>query len=150
MSLKSLFLKYKYLDFIIYTCFGAAATAVNMLSYYLLYEKAGVNNVASTFLSWLFAVTFAFFTNKFFVFFSYTFKLKTVAKEAWMFYSCRAFTGALDILIMFLAVNILSYPAMLWKLISNFIVGVINYLAGKIVIFNHKEKRDKKASTEDQ
>lgn len=138
MGIREAVSKYKWLDFAIYTVFGAMATAVNMLSYYLLYGKAGVPNVPATFLSWLFAVTFAFFTNKLFVFFSYDFSPSAVLKEAWQFFSCRAGTGVLDIVVMFLAVNVMAWPAVIWKFISNLIVGVINYLAGKFLIFRRK------------
>ena len=55
-------------DFIIYCIFGAMATAVNMLSYEILYRMLGLMNVISVALSWFLAVTFAFFTNKYIVF----------------------------------------------------------------------------------
>ena len=58
----------KYGDFLVYCVFGAMATAVNMLSYELLYSLWGLANVPSVALSWFLAVTFAFFTNRYIVF----------------------------------------------------------------------------------
>lgn len=127
------------LNFIIYNLFGAVATAVNMGSYFLLYDIAGLENVPAVFLSWLFAVSVAFCTNKFFVFRSHATDHRTVLRELWQFFSCRISTGILDIVIMYIAVDRLHADAVLWKLISNLIVGLINYLVGQLVIFARKE-----------
>ncbi len=132
------FLK-NHIDFLVYCVFGAMATAVNMLSYHALYNIAGIANTLATLLAWFFAVTFAFFTNKFFVFRSKEMRASKVFSELMMFYTSRAGTGILDIIIMFFAVDIMSLPANLWKFIANLIVGVINYLAGKLFIFKHKK-----------
>ncbi len=131
------FLK-EHIDFLIYCIFGAMATAVNMLSYHVLYNITGVANTLAALLSWFLAVTFAFFTNKFFVFRSKEKRAGKVISELLMFYTSRAGTGVLDVAIMYIAVDLLSYPANLWKFIANLIVGVINYLAGKLLIFKHK------------
>ncbi len=131
----------EYKDFIIYCIFGAMATGVNMVSYHLLYNIAGMGNVISTFLAWLFAVTFAFFTNKFFVFVSFDRSLKTVMMELIGFFSCRISTGVLDIIFMYITVDLLSLRPVLFKFISNLIVGIINYLVGKLVIFKKRKKR---------
>ncbi len=136
MTLKN-FLK-EYVDFFVYCIFGAMATSVNMLSYHLFYNMWSVSNTLSTALSWFFAVTFAFLTNKFFVFKSKEIRLKKVLQELWMFYVSRAGTGVMDVAIMFLAVDIMAWPATMWKLFANFIVGIINYLAGKLLIFKNK------------
>lgn len=126
-------------DFVIYTVFGAMATLVNMGSYYLFYEKFGWANLVSTFVAWLLAVTFAFFTNKFFVFLSYDLAPRKVFSELVGFFSCRISTGVLDMAIMFVAVDLLSLHPNLWKFISNLIVGIVNYLVGKFMIFGKKK-----------
>lgn len=133
----------EYRDFVIYCIFGAMATGVNMISYHLLYNIAGIGNVISTFLAWLLAVTFAFFTNKFFVFVSFDRSLKTVARELIGFFSCRISTGILDVAFMYITVDLLGLMPVLLKFISNLIVGIINYLAGKLVIFKKKKKGEK-------
>lgn len=127
-----------YKDFFIYCIFGAMATGVNMLGYHLLYDVAGIRNVPSTFLAWLFAVTFAFFTNKFFVFVSFDRSPGTVMKELAGFFSCRISTGVMDVVFMYVTVDLLDMPPVLFKFISNLMVGIINYLVGKLVIFKRK------------
>ncbi len=132
-----------YSDFFVYCIFGAMATAVNMGSYYLLYEHMGIGNILATAIAWFLAVTFAFFTNKFFVFREPSMQVGKVLVELVSFFGGRIGTGLLDILIMWLAVDILHSHEMLWKLISNLIVGVVNYLFGKLIIFRkqHQDPR---------
>ena len=127
-------------DFIIYCIFGFMATLVNMLSYELLYKELGLMNVLSVALSWFFAVTFAFFTNKYIVFCVSGAKNRhSFLEELLYFYLCRAASGILDVAIMFITVDILDLNHTLWKFISNLAVGICNYLAGRLFIFA-KEK----------
>lgn len=127
-------------DFLLYCIFGAAATAVNMLSYELFYTLIGMPNVPSVALSWFLAVTFAFFTNKYIVFRGKAGEVMQhgIIKELGYFYFCRLASGILDVVIMFIAVDILSYNHTLWKFISNLVVGLCNYLTGKFFIFKKK------------
>ena len=55
------------------------------------------------------------------------------------FYACRAASGVLDVIIMFVAVDIMDWNHTLWKFISNIVMGICNYLAGRLFIFA-KEK----------
>lgn len=127
-------------DFLVYCIFGAMATLVNMLSYELFYAKLGIPNTPSVFLAWFLAVTFAFFTNKYIVFHVKGKRNKhRIGAELLYFYFCRAASGVLDIVIMFIAVDILSLNHTLWKFISNIAMGICNYLAGRLFIFA-KEK----------
>ncbi len=127
-------------DFIIYCIFGFAATLVNMISYELLFRRAGLDNVPSVMLSWFLAVTFAFFTNKYIVFSVKGAKSRhTIIQELLYFYLMRAASGVLDVAIMYIAVDILALNHTIWKFISNLAVGVCNYLAGRLFIFA-KEK----------
>ena len=128
----------KYSDFLTYCVFGFLATLVNMGSYHLLYDAAGISNVISTALAWLAAVTFAFFTNKFIVFRNRGMKASQVARELSMFYSARFSTGVIDIVFMFITVDVLSLSPLVCKFISNLIQGIINYLAGKLIIFRKR------------
>ena len=128
-------------DFLLYCVFGAMATAVNMVSYEILYRLSGLRNVLSVALSWFFAVTFAFFTNKYIVFRKEKGSQMrfNILNELGYFYLCRLASGVLDVAIMYIAVDILSYNHTLWKFISNLVVGLCNYLAGKFFIFSKKK-----------
>lgn len=115
------------------------ATLVNMLSYELLYAKLRLPNTPAVALAWFMAVTFAFFTNKYIVFRE---RGKTnrhsIAAELLYFYALRAASGVLDIIIMFIAVDVMNWNHTLWKFISNIAMGICNYLAGRFFIFAKK------------
>jgi putative flippase GtrA len=127
-------------DFFIYMIFGACATAINMGTYALLRRPIGMANVPATILAWVFAVTFAFFTNKVIVFSSKDFTRKNVLVELVAFFSCRLATGVLDVFVMWLAVDVLELTPLLWKFISNLIAGVINFTVGKLLIFRKRNR----------
>lgn len=138
-KIKVLFFKYK--SFIMYAFFGVCTTLVNWVSYFLLYNVAKIPNVPSTIVAWLLAVAFAFITNKLWVFDSKSFNSKTLIHEIWTFIAARLLTGVLDVGVMYLTVDILGWNAMLWKLLSNIIVIIINYILSKMIVFK-KENSD--------
>ena len=135
--IKDLFIKYKSL--IMYAVFGALTTVVNMASYYLCYNILHIPNVPSTVIAWVLAVAFAFITNKLWVFDSPSFDAQTLKHEIPTFFGARLATGVLDVAIMYLAVDRMHWNPTFWKLVSNVLVIIINYIASKLVIF----KKDK-------
>ena len=125
---------------ILYLFFGACTTAVNVVVY-VLCDRAGVPNVPSNVAAWVVSVLFAFVTNKLFVFESRDLSACRVVKEMGSFFGGRLLTGAMDIGIMFAAVDCLKLNSTLWKIISNIIVIIANYGISKL-IFKNKAKED--------
>ena len=125
---------------IAYVVFGVLTTLINIASYYLAYNIFAINNVTSTIIAWVIAVAFAFITNKLWVFDSKKFNARTLLHEIPAFFVCRLATGVLDVSIMYFAVDLLAWHSLTWKLISNVLVIVMNYLASKFVIFNRSLK----------
>ena len=123
---------------ILYLFFGVCTTVINTICYGILYELLLVNNVLRTILAWLAAVIFAFVTNKVFVFESKRNNATEKLSEITSFFGCRILTGILDVVIMAVAVDYLRWNGLLWKLISNIIVTIINYIASKFFIFKDK------------
>lgn len=134
--MKDLLLKYK--KQILYLVFGGLTTLVNTVSYYLFFNVIHINNAPSTALAWLISVVFAYITNRVWVFESKTSAKKDVLFELTAFFACRIVTGMADIAIMVLAVDILHRNSLLWKVISNVLIVIANYMASKLVIFNKK------------
>ena len=158
--MRALYQKYK--EAIIYIFFGILATLVNMLAYHVFFNLLFIPNVFSTFLAWICAFFFAFFTNKFFVFQSKDYTLKAWTYEFGTFFSCRALTGVLDIIVMYLGVDVwgkalsegiglyavvgqwigqdaFALNSLVFKFGSNFIVMILNYFASKFIIFKKKK-----------
>lgn len=120
-----------------YLFFGICTTIINILCYKVSYEGLKIPNVISTCFAWVIAVTFAFVTNKRYVFESKSQEKNIVRKELKYFFSCRLLTGFAEVLFMYVMVDMLKGDAILWKLISNVLVIVLNYFASKIVVFKN-------------
>ena len=134
--LKNLLKKYK--SFLMYGIFGVLTTIVNLLVYNLCYYKAGINNTISNIIAWILAVAFAYITNKLWVFDSKSWKMSVLRREVTAFVSCRLATGIMDLVIMYICVDILGWHAMLMKLASNVLVIILNYIFSKLIIFKKR------------
>ncbi len=119
----------------LYTIFGILTTIINFSFFYLLYEIAQLSNISSNVIAWIIAVTFAFITNKLYVFKSLEYDVRTIIREGCAFIVTRLITGIIDIIIMYITVDVKRCNATLWKLISNCIVIICNYISSKMVIF---------------
>lgn len=122
-------------EIILYLFFGVCTTIINMACYGVLYELLGVANIVSTIIAWLLAVIFAFYTNREYVFNNNKNGTSSLEREFISFLGCRIFTGMLDVVIMFIAVDVMMGKSLIWKLVSNVVVTVLNYVASKFLIF---------------
>ena len=130
---KNLAIKFK--SQILYLLFGGFTTLVNIAGYCLFYNVLHCSNVLSTIIAWMLSVVFAFVTNRIFVFESNANGLKNILREAASFFACRFLTGVMDVAIMWLAVDVMCWNGLLWKIISNILVIILNYFASKIFVF---------------
>ncbi len=127
-----------YKSIIIYLVLGVCTTVINVVAYYLCYEQIGISNVLSTIIAWVVAVLFAFLTNKPFVFGSHSWALGLVLAEGVRFFGCRLGTGMIEVVGMYLLVDILHLNGTLMKLLINVIVIILNYVFSKFLVFDNK------------
>lgn len=125
----------KYKSMISYLFYGVCTTLVNIFAYYACVHWLGLQNVASTFIAWVVSVVFAYFTNKVFVFESHSWKWDALLREMASFFACRGVTGAMDILIMYVGVDLMGMLDMGVKVFSNILVIILNYVMSKLLIF---------------
>lgn len=125
-----------------YIFFGGCTTCVNIVSYYVCSTWLGVTNVPSTIAAWVIAVLFAMVTNKLYVFGSKSFTLRVILWELATFYLCRIFTGVLDVAVMYVAVDLCNSQPMAWKVLSNILVIIINYVCSKLIIFKDRQRKE--------
>ena len=128
----------RYKELISYAIFGLGATLINMLAYWVLADILGIYFMLSNALAWGCAFTFAFVTNKVFVFGSKSFKGKAVVWEAVNFFVARIFTGILDMALMWILVDLGGIAGMYAKVTANVVVIVVNYLESKFWVFKKK------------
>lgn len=127
----------KYKEIIHYLVVGGLTTVVSLGSYYLcvltfLDAKNAIQLQAANLISWIAAVSFAYFANRTFVFES---KNENIAKEAGSFVLSRVGTLLMDMAIMFVTVTIFKMNDKLAKLLVQVAVTVANYIFSKIFVF---------------
>ena len=121
-----------------YLIFGALTTFVNILAYTIFYYALHINNATSNVIAWILGATFAYVTNKLYVFDSKVSTRKELLKEIIYFYGCRLLTLAIDEIIMIITVDNWGWNAFFMKIFANIIVIILNYIFSKILIFKKK------------
>ncbi|MCC0651481.1 GtrA family protein [Clostridioides sp. ES-S-0001-03] len=125
----------KHKETILYLFFGAFTTLVNIVSYLFFTRVISFNFMIANALAWILAVLFAYVTNKFFVFESRRVELMFLFKEFLSFVSFRLISGIIEMVIMYLMVDLLFVNDLIVKIFTNIVVIVLNYLFSKMIIF---------------
>lgn len=133
-------LYHKYTEICNYLIIGGLTTVVSLAVYYgsvltFLDPSRPVELQMANILSWICAVTFAYFTNRKFVFHS---RNRNILKEAGSFYVSRLSTLLLDMAVMFIGVTVLGQNDKIVKLIDQVLVTVANYIISKLIVFRKK------------
>ena len=137
--IKEIYNKYK--EIINYLIFGILTTLVSLGTYYLLVltilnpDNALELQIANI-ISWITCVTFAYITNRKYVFDS---KNSNILKEATQFYIARLAVLLIDMTLMYIFVSKLHYNDKLIKLIIQIIITITNYILSKLLIFKKKK-----------
>ena len=125
----------KHWDILSYLFFGGLTTVVNYLVYLPCYNLLSLSAAVSNAIAWVVAVAFAYLTNKPFVFKSNDWSAKTVIPELSKFVGCRIGSGLAESLILLIAVDLLGWNGNLWKLLTNVLVVILNYIGSKLLVF---------------
>lgn len=130
----------KYEEIINYIIVGLLTTIVSLATYFIcVHTFLDANNAfeiqIANIISWIFAISFAYITNRIFVFKS---KSKNYVKEITSFCTSRILTLLMDMGIMFLFVTVLHGSDTIGKLISQVVVTIANYIFSKIFVFKVK------------
>ena len=128
----------KYWDIVSYLFFGVCTTIVNYIIYIPCYNFLGMSATVSNMIAWVVAVAFAYLTNKPFVFKSHDWSAKTVVPELSKFVGCRVGSGVAETIVLFLTVDLLGWNGNIWKLVTQVMVTVMNYVASKLLVFRKK------------
>lgn len=131
----------KYEEIIIYLIVGVMTTIVSwaaaFLGKLLLDVDVSWQNTLNNTISWMVGVLFAYPLNRKWVFKS---KNPKILSEFLGFASSRVSTLIMDIVIMWLTVNVIGMNYWIAKIfISSVIVTIANYVFSKLLIFKKKE-----------
>lgn len=135
--MKKIYLKFQ--EQILYVIFGLLTTAVNFLVYTFFTRAFGTEVMYATIIAWIISVAFAFVTNKLYVFKSIKKDKNTILKEIGSFFAARILSVILELVIMYVFVEIMHYNDMLIKIIANIIVIVVNYVLSKFWVFKKQK-----------
>lgn len=125
----------KYKQPILYILFGVFTTIVNIVVYCVLTDALAVHYLVSNVMAWIVSVMFAFVTNKLWVFESQTWIGMSALIEMANFFLSRVATGVMDMLFMWVLVDVIVVDEMVAKVSVNILVIIANYLASKLWIF---------------
>ena len=128
----------KHKSILLYIFFGGCTTLVSIGSYAVCDEILGINELIANVISWVLAVSFAYGTNRTWVFGSRV-KGKAVLKEAVSFFSGRLITLGLEETMLLVFVTLLHFNGTLIKTFSQIVVLVGNYLISKWITFRKTE-----------
>lgn len=136
MNLIKTFIK-QHEEIIAYLIVGILTTIVSLCTYYgcvvtILNPQITWQLQAANVISWIAAVTFAYFTNRKFVFKS---TRADWLREASSFYSSRLITLFMDMIIMFGMVILFGFNDKIAKLVVQVIVIIANYILSKLFVF---------------
>ena len=123
-------------ELISYLIFGVLTTVVNIVVYYVFNTWLQVNYLVSNAIAWIASVLFAYITNRKYVFES---KNTSMFNELVKFIGARLSTGIMDMILMWLLVDVLSMNSMFSKIIVNVLVIVLNYVLSKVFVFKKEE-----------
>lgn len=120
-----------------YLIVGGLTTVVSLGVYYacvmtVLDPKDSLQLQIANIISWIAAVTFAYFTNRKYVFESHD---PNMIKEGAAFFASRIGTLLMDMGTMFLLVTVIGMNDKIAKLIVQVIVTTGNYLFSKLLVF---------------
>ncbi|GEK29407.1 GtrA family protein [Limosilactobacillus fermentum] len=133
----SIFEKYKAL--ILYGIFGVTTTIINVVSYALML-LIGINVQVAVVVSWLLAVIVAYLTNRVWVFNSGASTNIELLREFISFMLARLATLIVEMLIIWFGVQLLDQDPIIWKIIDNIVVIILNYVISKLIVFKNTRK----------
>lgn len=120
-----------------YLIIGGLTTLVNLICFHVLTEMMNCNVTLSNVISIIVAIIFAFFANKYIVFKSVTEGFTGLIKEFSKFIGGRLITMGVEVGGVFLLYNILNISPMISKIITQFIVVILNYFISKLFVFSN-------------
>ncbi len=138
-KLRSMYMKYR--EQINYLIVGGLTTVVSLITYWLcvntfLDPQNPLQLQTANVISWICAVTFAYFSNRRYVFFSCE---KNRFREAGKFFLSRLTTLGMEMAIMALGVSVLGINDQVVKIAAQVIIIIANYVLSKLLVFRKKD-----------
>lgn len=121
----------KYREQFLYLVFGLLATAISIVTFTVCIDWLQLNELLSNVISWIAAVSFAFFSNRKLVFCSAE---QNAGKQSVLFLAGRLFTLILEELVFIVLMTVWNRVKLI-KLFGQAIVIITNYFISKWIVF---------------
>lgn len=131
----------KYKEMLLYLLFGGLTTIVSIGIFGVLNVKFGINEHIANVTSWIFAVMFAFFTNRIWVFAAPTKNAGDFILQMLKFYGGRLFTLVVEELILYIFITKMNINSMLIKIIAQVVIVILNYIISKVFVFKGEKTK---------
>lgn len=133
----------QYKEILLYLFFGGLTFVVSIASYAFFEMIVGFTPLIANVFSWMLAVSFAYITNRIWVFEDTASGLGNIMREIVSFFGGRILTLVIEEVILLIGISILLLNSILIKVIAQIVVIVLNYFISKLLIFNTKKVEDK-------
>lgn len=135
---------YKYEEKWLYLVFGCLTTLISIVTKLIVFGviqgEPKWESTAGVVISWIFAVTFAFFTNKKYVFKNVTETREEFWKVFVSFYGARLATFVMEELIFVVCCDVMNMNKTIITFVSQVVIFVANYVLSKIFVFKNKKE----------
>lgn len=134
---------YKYEEKWLYLVFGGLTTVISIVTKLLLFVlvpgEPKWESTAGVVFSWICAVTFAFFTNKKYVFKNETHSPQEFRKVFVSFYGARLATLAMEEIIFLVCCDLIGMNKTIITFLSQVLIFIANYILSKVFVFKNKD-----------
>lgn len=125
---------------LLYLLFGGLTFLVSVGAFALLNGCCRIGVLTANAISWFAAVTFAYLTNRKWVFRSRAKHFREILPELISFFGCRIATLLAEELILFVFVTVLHFSGLLIKTAAQLLVILLNYFLSKFFVFRSDRK----------
>ena len=125
----------KYREIIDYIIFGGLTTLVNIAAFYIFETLLDWPYLTANAVAIVLSILFSYSTNKLFVFKTRDMTFNENLIEFLKFIGFRLVSGLADMAAMWMLVDLISVDTNIAKLLTQFIVVVLNYVFSKLFIF---------------
>ena len=138
-------------EVLLYLFFGGLTTVVGLFFFILPIKlldledmtigsrTIDMNTQAANTISWICAVTFAYITNRMWVFENKAHTAGGITRECASFYGGRLFTLVVENLLLNLCVTAINMNAILAKILVSIITIILNYVISKLFVFKKQK-----------
>lgn len=140
----------KHKEVLLYLFFGGLTTVVGVIFFMIPSKALDLKNIkvfgitidtttqVANIISWIIAVTFAYITNRIWVFTDKAHDKAGMIKECLSFYGGRLFTLVVENLLLNLCTVTIGLSDLIAKILVSIVTIILNYVISKLIVFRKK------------